>query len=288
MKPAPFAFLRPSTLEEALAALAGEQGAKVLAGGQSLVPLLSMRLAAPSMLIDINALPDLGHVRVAEDGVRVGALARHAEVLASAEAAQAQPLLGMALSHVAHPTIRNRGTTVGSIVHADAAAEMPMVLRLLEGSVDVASVRGRRTIPAAELFAGPLESTLAHDEIAVEAFFPGLAPGAGVAFQEIARRHGDYALVGVAAHVETDGEAVTRARVGFVSVSDVPVVVDVTDAVQDPAGDPAATALAELDPAEDIHATAAYRTHLVKVLAPRVLAAATDHARSRAGEAIHP
>ena len=288
MKPAPFAFLRPSTLEEALAALAGEQGAKVLAGGQSLVPLLSMRLAAPSMLVDINALPDLGHVRVAEDGVRVGALARHAEVLASAEAAQAQPLLGMALSHVAHPTIRNRGTTVGSIVHADAAAEMPMVLRLLEGSVDVASVRGRRTIPAAELFAGPLESTLAHDEIAVEAFFPGLAPGAGVAFQEIARRHGDYALVGVAAHVETDGEAVTRARVGFVSVSDVPVVVDVTDAVQDPAGDPAATALAELDPAEDIHATAAYRTHLVKVLAPRVLAAATDHARSRAGEAIHP
>jgi carbon-monoxide dehydrogenase medium subunit len=288
MKPAPFAYQRPTDLEEALAALAEEPGAKVLAGGQSLVPLLSMRLAAPSMLIDINALPDLGHVRVAEDGVRVGALARHAEVLASAEAVQAQPLLGMALSHVAHPTIRNRGTTVGSIVHADAAAEMPMVLRLLEGSVDVASVRGRRTIPAAELFAGLLESTLAHDEIAVEAFFPILAPGAGVAFQEIARRHGDYALVGVAAHVETDGETVTRARVGFVSVSDVPVVVDVTDAVQDPAGDPAATALAELDPAEDIHATAAYRTHLVKVLAPRVLAAATDHARSRAGEAIHP
>jgi 2-furoyl-CoA dehydrogenase FAD binding subunit len=284
MKPAPFAYLRPSTLEEALAALAGEQGAKVLAGGQSLVPLLSMRLAAPSMLIDINALPDLGHVRVAEDGVRVGALARHAEVLTSAEAATSQPLLGMALRHVAHPTIRNRGTTVGSIVHADAAAEMPMVLRLLEGSVDVASVRGRRTIPAAELFIGPLESTLAHDEIAVEAFFPGLAPGAGVAFQEIARRHGDYALAGVAAHVETDGDTVTRARVGFVSVSDVPVVVDVTDAFDDPA----AKALAELDPAEDIHATAAYRAHLVKVLAPRVLAAATDHARSRAGEATHP
>jgi carbon-monoxide dehydrogenase medium subunit len=236
------------------------------------------------MLVDINALPDLGHVRVAEDGVRVGALARHAEVLASSEAGRSQPLLGMALRHVAHPTIRNRGTTVGSIVHADAAAEMPMVLRLLEGSVDVASVRGRRTIPAAQLFAGPLESTLAHDEIAVEAFFPALAPGGGVAFQEIARRHGDYALVGVAAHVETDGDTVTRARVGFVSVSDVPVVVDVTDALDDPA----AKALAELDPAEDIHASAAYRAHLVKVLAPRVLAAATDHARSRAGEATHP
>ena len=286
MKPAPFAYLRPSTLEEALAALAGEQGAKVLAGGQSLVPLLSMRLAAPSMLIDINALPDLGHVTcdVPEDGaggVRVGALARHADVLASAEAAEVQPLLAMALRHVAHPTIRNRGTTVGSLVHADAAAEMPMVLRLLEGSVDVASVRGRRTVPAAELFAGPLESTLAHDEIAVEAFFPALAPGAGVAFQEIARRHGDYALVGVAAHVETDGGTVTRARVGYVSVSDVPMVVDVTDALNDPAGDPAAAALAELEPADDIHATAAYRAHLVKVLTPRVLADAVHHVRER-------
>jgi 2-furoyl-CoA dehydrogenase FAD binding subunit len=275
MKPAPFAYLRPATLEEALAALAGQQGAKVLAGGQSLVPLLSMRLAAPSMLVDINALPDLGHVRTDDDGVRIGALARHADVLASTGAAASQPLLAMALSHVAHPTIRNRGTTVGSLVHADAAAEMPMVLRLLEGSVDVASVRGRRTIPAAELFAGPLESTLAHDEIAVEAFFPALAPGAGVAFQEIARRHGDYALVGVAAHVETDGGEVTRARVGFVSVSDVPVVVDVTDALDDPAG----AALAELEPADDIHATAAYRAHLVKVLTPRVLADAVHHAR---------
>ncbi|MDT0186594.1 FAD binding domain-containing protein [Microbacterium sp. ARD31] len=282
MKPAPFAYLRPSTLEEALAALAGEQGAKVLAGGQSLVPLLSMRLAAPSMLVDINALPGLGDVTcdasvAGGGGVRVGALARHADVLASAEAAEVQPLVAMALSHVAHPTIRNRGTTVGSLVHADAAAEMPMVLRLLEGSVDVASVRGRRTIPAAELFAGPLESTLAHDEIAVEAFFPSLPDGAGVAFQEIARRHGDYALVGVAAVVETEGDDVTRARLGFVSVSDVPVVVDVSDSLDDPAG----RALAELDPADDIHATAAYRAHLVKVLVPKVLAAATDHARRR-------
>ena len=277
MKPAPFAYQRPSTLEEALTALAGEPGAKVLAGGQSLVPLLSMRLAAPSMLIDINALPDLDRVTCDAAGVRVGALARHADVLSSTEAARVQPLLARALGHVAHPTIRNRGTTVGSIVHADAAAEMPMVLRLLEGSVDVASVRGRRTIPAAELFAGPLESTLAHDEIAVEAFFPALPATGGIAFEEIARRHGDYALVGVAAVVTTDGGEVTSARVGFVSVSDVPVVVDVTHALDDPA----AAALAELDPAEDIHASADYRAHLVKVLTPRVLADAIHHARDR-------
>lgn len=278
MKPAPFAFVRPSTLDDALAALAADPGAKVLAGGQSLVPLLSMRLASPSALVDINALPDLGHVRVAEDGVRVGAQARHADVLADAAARESQPLLAMALSHVAHATIRNRGTTVGSIVHADAAAEMPMVLRLLDGHVDVASVRGRRTVPAAELFAGPLESTLAHDEIALEAFFPALAPHAGVAFEEVARRHGDYALVGVAAHAVCDGDTVTRARLGFVSVNDVPVVVDVTDALDDPAG----RALADLEPGDDIHATADYRAHLVRVLVPRVLAAAIDHARSNA------
>jgi carbon-monoxide dehydrogenase medium subunit len=208
------------------------------------------------------------------------ALASHAHVLASVEAAEVQPLVRMALSHVAHPTIRNRGTTVGSLGHADAAAEMPMVLRLLEGSVDVASVRGRRTIPAAELFAGPLESTLAHDEVAVEAFFPALSATGGVAFQEIARRHGDYALVGVAALVELAGDDVVRARLGYVSVSDVPVVVDVTDHLDDPA----TAALAELEPAGDIHATADYRAHLVKVLTTRVLAAATDHARTRARE----
>ena len=281
MKPAPFAFVRPRTLEQALAALAGEPGAKVLAGGQSLVPLLSMRLASPSMLVDINALPDLGHVTADSSGVRIGALARHAEVLASSAAADSQPLLAMALSNVAHPTIRNRGTTVGSIVHADAAAEMPMVLRLLGGSVDVVSVRGRRTIPAAELFAGPLESTLAHDEIAVEAFFPALPAGAGVAFEEIARRHGDYALVGVAALVECDGDDVTSARLGFVSVNDVPTVVDVSDAVRDEGADPVAAAMAELEPAEDIHASADYRAHLVKVLTTRVLAAAIAHARER-------
>jgi carbon-monoxide dehydrogenase medium subunit len=190
-------------------------------------------------------------------------------VLADDAARESQPLLAMALAHVAHPTIRNRGTTVGSLVHADAAAEMPMVLRLLGGSVDVESVRGRRTIAAEELFAGPLESTLAHDEIAVEAFFPALAPGAGVGFAEIARRHGDYALVGVAAHVTPDS-----ARLGYLSVCDVPTVVDVTGRIEEAAD----LALAQLDPADDIHATADYRAHLVRVLTGRVLAAATEGA----------
>jgi carbon-monoxide dehydrogenase medium subunit len=273
VKPAPFAYARPGSLADALAALAGDPGAKVLAGGQSLVPLLSMRLASPSTLVDINGLPDLDGISVAPDGVRVGALARHADVLASAEAARAQPLLALALAHVAHPTIRNRGTTVGSLVHADAAAEMPVVLRLLGGSVEVASADGTRTVAADDLYVGPMETSLRHDEIAVSALFPALAGGAGVAFAEIARRHGDYALVGAAALVDGDS-----ARVGYLSVSDVPTVVDLSGLSPEEAGE---AALEHLDPADDIHATADYRAHLVRVLTTRVLRSAYDDARGR-------
>lgn len=288
MKPAPFDYVRPQGLQHALEALAADPGAKVLAGGQSLVPLLSMRLAAPSTLVDLNGLPDLDHVRVDATGVRVGALARHADVLASPDVRRVQPLVPLALSHVAHATIRNRGTTVGSIVHADAAAEMPMVLALLDGSVTVASTAGTRTIPADRLFAGPLETTLHHDEIALEAFFPALDAGSGVGFAEIARRHGDYALVGVGAVVALEGGRVVSARAGYLSVCDVPTVVDVTAAlggeVPDEALDAAAElALEQLDPAEDIHATAAYRSQLVRVLTRRVLRSAYDDAVARGG-----
>jgi carbon-monoxide dehydrogenase medium subunit len=282
VKPGPFSFVRPQGLQHALEALAADPGAKVLAGGQSLVPLLSMRLAAPSTLVDINALPDLDQITVDDAGVHVGALARHADVLASPDVRRVQPLVSLALSHVAHATIRNRGTTVGSIVHADAAAEMPMVLTLLGGSVTVASASGTRTIPASELYAGPMESTLHHDEIALGAWFPALADGEGVAFEEITRRHGDYALAGVGAVVRVDGDRVVSARVGYLSVCDVPTVVDVTGALE-PEGRAAEVALERLTPDDDIHATAAYRSHLVRVLTGRVLRSAYDDARARSG-----
>jgi 2-furoyl-CoA dehydrogenase FAD binding subunit len=271
VKPAPFAYLRPGSLSDAVAALAGDSGAKVLAGGQSLVPLLSMRLAAPSLLVDINGLPGLDVVTVDESGVTVGALARHADVLASADVRRVQPLVSMALSHVAHATIRNRGTTVGSLVHADAAAEMPVVLVLLDGSLEVEGPGGRRTIPAAELYVGPLESSVRHDEIAVSAFFPALAPGAGVAFDEIARRQGDYALAGAAALVHGDD-----VKVGYLSVADVPTVVDLSGVAEDRLAD---AALEQLDPAADIHASADYRAHLVRVLTERVVRSAREGAR---------
>ncbi len=273
MKPAPFAFARPASLEEAVGILASAVDAKVLAGGQSLVPLLNMRLAAPGLVLDINAISGLDHVESDEHGVRVGALARHAAVLRDPDVRRVQPLVPLALANVAHATIRNRGTTVGSIVHADAAAEMPAVLVLLGGSVEAGSVRGRRTIAAADLFAGPMESTLAKDEIALEARFPALRPGEGVAFEEIARRHGDYALCGVAAHVG-DGFA----RAAYVSVEEVPTVVDLTGVAPEDAGE---AALAHLDPQPDIHASAAYRAQLVRVLTARVLALAYADARDR-------
>lgn len=263
MKPAPFAYARPDSLAGAVQALAADRGAKVLAGGQSLVPLLSMRLASPSTLVDINGLPGLDSVTVTEDGVRVGALARHSAVLAAADVRRVQPLVSLALSHVAHPTIRNRGTTVGSLVHADAAAEMPVVLTLLGGSVDVTGPEGARTVAAQDLYVGPLETSLAHDEIATSAWFPALAAGGRVAFEEIARRHGDYALVGVAAVAE--GGSV---RAGYVSVSDTPVVVDLTGVPAEEAGD---IALHQLQPADDIHASADYRAELVRVLTERVV-----------------
>jgi 2-furoyl-CoA dehydrogenase FAD binding subunit len=287
VKPAPFAFVRPQGLQHALEALAADEGAKVLAGGQSLVPLLNMRLAAPSCLVDINALPDLDHVRAEADGVRVGALARHADVLDSAGVRRVQPLLGLALEHVAHATIRNRGTVVGSLVHADAAAELPMVLALVGGRLRVASLTGSRDIAAAELFAGPMESTVRHDEIALEAFFPALAAGEGVAFTELARRHGDYAMCGVGAVVRVDGDRIVSARAGYLSVSEVPTVVELALEGADDASLAAAAgqALDRLDPVGDIHASADYRAHLVRVLTARVLRTAYDDARDRAGRA---
>jgi CO/xanthine dehydrogenase FAD-binding subunit len=290
VKPAPFEFVRPASLADALEVLAANPDAKVLAGGQSLIPLLSMRLAAPAMLVDINGIGELAYVRTEEGdrpGVRVGALARHAEVEADPDARRVQPLLAKALHLVAHPTIRNRGTTVGSIVHADASAEMPVVLSLLGGHVTVASVRGRRDIPADELYVGPMESSLRAGEVAVEAFFPALAEGSGVACDEIARRHGDYALCGVAALVGLDGGRVSSVRAGYLSVCDLPTVVDLTPAFADGRVTPEACAeaaelaLGQLEPDGDIHATAAYRSQLVRTLTRRVVTAAHADALDR-------
>jgi aerobic carbon-monoxide dehydrogenase medium subunit len=281
VKPPAFEYSRPASVAEALDLLAehGPDG-KVLAGGQSLIPLLSMRLAAPARLIDINSLTELAYVRTGSDGVRVGALARHSTVLADQAAAGRQPLLAAALACVAHPTIRNRGTSVGSIVHADPAAELPAVLSVLAGSLTVASTRGRRVVPATELFLGPLESDLAPDELAVEAFFPAPDGRSGTAFAEISRRHGDYAVCGVAALVGLDDDLrISSARAGYLSVAGTPQVLELTEPIRGRQFDADLSAAARyarsvLEPESDIHASADYRSQLVEVLTRRVLAEA--------------
>lgn len=293
MKPPPFGYSRPESVAQAVADLA-EHGpdAKVLAGGQSLLPLLNMRLATPAHLVDINRIGELSYVSVGDGEVRIGALTRHAQVLADPAATSAQPLIGQALRLVAHPVIRNRGTTVGSIVHADPSGEMTAVLALLGGQVRLANASGERMVPAAGFFLGPLESDVREDELALEVRLPTLGPRAGTAFAEVSRRSGDYAVCGVAAIAEVgkDG-AVTGARAAYLSVAGTPLVLDLTEAVaSDGAGRrngadglaaAAGLAMERVTPGSDIHATADYRRHLAGVLTRRALGAAIAHAKER-------
>jgi aerobic carbon-monoxide dehydrogenase medium subunit len=294
MKPPTFDYHRPATVAEAVATLAaaaaGPHGpAKVLAGGQSLVPLLNMRLAAPAALVDINRLTEeLAFIDASADRVRIGALTRHAQTAASEVGFAALPLLRQATRHVAHATIRNRGTTVGSIVHADPAGELPAVLLVCDGELELVSAIGTRSVPAAEFFLGPLESALRPDELAVAASFAIPAGRTGSAWVEVSRRAGDYALCGLGLLVRLSADdRIDSARAAYISVGGTPVLVDLTDAVggqpHDAADWAAAGALAQAacDPEEDIHATADYRRHLVAVLTARAGVAAGTNARGR-------
>ena len=290
MKPAPFTLHAPTTLDEALDVLAelGDDG-KVLAGGQSLIPMLNMRLASPPHLVDVNGVAGLDHVEPSDGGVRIGALVRHTQLLRDAGAAAAVPLLGQALSLVAHPVIRNRGTTVGSLAHADPAGEMTAVLSLLGGTLELRRRGATRTVAAVDFFLGPLEGDVRSGELVVGASFPALPPRSGTAFREVARRHGDYALCGVAAAVSLDDDGrVVRARASYISMTPVPVVLDLTDPVAGAAWDAADWAAAArlsadgLDPEADLHATAAYRRQLGLVLTRQALTAAAAAAGTAA------
>lgn len=290
MKPAPFAHHAPRSVEEAVSVLAevGHDG-KILAGGQSLIPILNMRLASPAHIIDINRVTGLDGVDVGPDHVRVGALVRHAQLERHEDAYAALPLLRQALVNVAHPAIRNRGTTVGSIAHADAAGEMPAILVLTDGVVEAAGPRGSREIAARDFFEGPLETSLAEDEMAVAVRFRRFAPGTATAFAESARRHGDYAMAGVAAAVTAADGVITAASASFVSVTDVPTVLDLTDVLagqETDAADWSAAAeavRANIEPEGDIHATADYRRMLAGELARRVLRQAAENAAKTKG-----
>ena len=281
MKPAPFAHHAPRSLDEAVAVL-GEVGhdGKVLAGGQSLIPMLSMRLAAPAHLIDINGVAGLDTIEVTPDAVRVGATVRHRALERSEHAYAVLSLLRQALVNVAHPAIRNRGTTVGSIAHADAAGEMPSIAVLTDAVIDVRGPGGAREIPAHEFFTGPLETALAADELVIAVRFGRFPAGTVTGFVESARRSGDYALAGVGVAIHGADDAVIAARASFVSVTDVPDVLDLSPVL---AGATASDLAARADdlvtavrehvaPEADIHASADYRRMLAAELTRRLVA----------------
>jgi carbon-monoxide dehydrogenase medium subunit len=266
MKPPPFDYHAPASLAQAIALRAdlGSDSA-LLAGGQSLVPVLNMRLARPAALIDLNRVAELDYVRVQDGSIAVGAMTRLRRLELDDGAHAANPLLREALEHVAHAIIRNRGTVGGSVAHADPAAELPAVLVALGGSVVATGPGGTREIAADDLFEFHFTTTLEPGEILTEVRFPALAPGDGYAFVEMSRRHGDYALAGVACVLRGDS-----VRLGLTGVGPTPVLVE--------SGDPDEAAAA-CRPASDIHATADYRRDLVRVLVGRAVAIARERAQ---------
>jgi len=288
VKPAPFDYFAPGTLDEALALLA-EHGdeAKPLAGGQSLIPAMNFRLARPRVLVDLNRVGALSYIRAEKSGLEIGAMTRQRAVERSDVVARAAPLLTEAMPAIAHPQIRNRGTVGGSIAHADPSAELPAVALALDARFRARSATGERTIVAADFFKGMLETALEPGELLVEIALPPLRPRTGTAFLEVARRHGDYALVGVAAVVTLDATGRCQAaRIALLSVGDGPVLAveagktlvgqKRSDELLRAAAD--AAAKRDVDPPSDIHASAAYRRRLVDVLTRRALARAFERA----------
>lgn len=289
MKPAPFEYQAPASLDAALEALARHGGdAKLLAGGQSLIPVMNFRLAQPALLIDINKLSELDFIRRGEDGsLRIGALVRQRRLEREPLVAEAAPLLREAVPFIAHPQIRNRGTFGGSLAHADPAAELPAVAVALRARFRLQKTSGERWVEAGDFFAGLFTTSLEPDELLVEAAFPALAPRTGWAFLEVARRHGDYAQAGIAALVTLGEDGRCReARLVYLSVGDAPVEAReaarllVGEEISPQAIEAAAEKASrdEMDPFGDIHATSEFKRHLARVLTRRALLRAAGRA----------
>jgi CO/xanthine dehydrogenase FAD-binding subunit len=293
VKPPRFRYADPATVDEALDLLARHgPEAKVLAGGQSLMPLLNFRLARPAHVIDVNRLTSLAAIAADDDGggLRIGALARQRALERSALVSERCPLLGQALSFVGHPQIRARGTLGGSLAHADPAAELPAVMVALEARLTLRRAGGERTVAAEDFLVGLLTTALGHDELLTEIALPPWPARTGSGVREVAKRHGDFALGGVAATLTLDAQGrVARARLVGFGVGPVPM--RLADAERSLVGGaPTPTAFAEagrlasaaVDPADDIHASAAYRTRLAGVLTMRALTDALASASGRA------
>jgi len=286
MKPAPFHLETPQSLEECVALLA-EHGdeAKILAGGQSLVPLMNLRLAQPSVLLDIGGLKALNFVKESEQSFRIGAITRLRDLERDANFAKSQPLLAEALPHIGHIQIRNRTTVGGSIAHADPAAELPAVLLACGGTVKAVGPNGERKISADNFFHSYFSTDLEEDEAIAEIELPRWKPACGWSIQEISRRHGDFALIGIACCVTCDDEGVvTDANAAFFGVGEAPHLVESASSLVGTKADDetlhqvAEATAAELDPPTDIHVSAEYRKHVGGVLARRALSIAYQRA----------
>mgnify|MGYP001029456094 FL=1 len=287
MKPPPFDYFAADCIEAAIQALADAGGdGKIIAGGQSLMPMLNFRLLRPSILIDINRIPDLAYVRDDGDEIRIGPLTRHRVLETSELIAKQFPVLHEAMGYVAHLAIRNRGTIGGSLSHADPAAELPMMSLLLDARLEVQSNAGRRTIEARDFFLGALTTALEDGDMLVEVRLPKLQEGTGWAFEEVARRSGDFALASVAVIMSSDGDRVSDLRIGMMGVGETPMrATEAENILTGQRYSEAAVAAAvdairaAVEPNTDLHASADYRRHLVGILAQQALAKAWDRSR---------
>jgi carbon-monoxide dehydrogenase medium subunit len=278
VKPAPFAYHRARLVEEAVALL-GEKDARLLAGGQSLIATLNMRLSAPSLLIDINGIAGLDGIARKDGMVEIGALTRHATAEHSAIIAQDAPLLARALPHIGHVAIRNRGTIGGAVAYADPAAELPACLLALDGEVEATGPKGRRTIKAGDFFKALFETALVPQEMVTAIRLPAADKGTRVGFAELARRHGDYAMVGLAASAHSEGKRLADIRLAFFGVGATPLRARKSEAALAEGDVDAAVTALDLDPPDDVQATGATKKHLSGVLLRRVARQLMEPAR---------
>jgi CO/xanthine dehydrogenase FAD-binding subunit len=290
MKPPAFDYIAADSIAMAVEALAqaGDDG-KIIAGGQSLVPMLNFRMLRPSVLVDINRIAGLDVIEETSEAIRVGALARHYQLETSPLIAKHLPVLTCAMTHVAHLAIRNRGTIGGSLAHADPAAELPMMALLLDAELRIASGCGERTVAARDFFLGALTVDLSPGEIITGIVLPKLPPRTGWGFEEVARRHGDFALAAVAAILTVSGGAIEQARVALTGVGATPLRVTAAEGLlvghalePDLVSRAIEVVRATIEPETDLHASSDYRRHLAGVLTGRALVAAWRHAHESA------
>jgi aerobic carbon-monoxide dehydrogenase medium subunit len=285
MKPSAFEYRSPKTLAEAVSLLqSGNGNAKVISGGQSLMPMMAFRLAVPELLVDLKHIPDLNMIRIEDDGVHLGAKVRWCDIASDRRLAKAHPLLAEAITHVAHYQVRNRGTVGGSLAHADPSAEMPGIALTCEARLTIVGGAGTRIEKASAFFTAALQTTLEPDEILTEVHLPAWPAARRWAFKEFARRKGDFAMAGVALFYDVDaGRRAVNAHIGAIGISDCPIRLGAAEAalngnvVDDQViAAVAAAARAEIDPPSDIHAPAAYRRALVGTLLARGLTQSVD------------